>query len=89
MIWDLADGKPVHRLQPYAGEDVASTCFSPQGDRLLTAGGDVRLWDVPTGTEVLRFSDDESDSYDAAAFSADGRQIIARDSTAIWVRRIR
>lgn len=40
------------------GGTVATTIFTPNGENLITTGGDaVRIWDVATGTELLVLSD--------------------------------
>lgn len=50
MIWDLADGRLVHRFEKPHSDTVTSLCFSPDGKTLATGGADrmVKLWDVET-----------------------------------------
>jgi WD40 repeat protein len=53
-IWDVAEGRVAATLDDYV---VAALAFSPDGDRLATAGqahGVVRLWDARTGRELDR-----------------------------------
>ena len=50
MIWNLADGRLVHRFEKPHSDTVTSLCFSPDGKTLATGGADrmVKLWDVET-----------------------------------------
>ncbi|MFJ2835253.1 toll/interleukin-1 receptor domain-containing protein [Nocardia sp. NPDC087230] len=54
--------------------------FSPLGDRILTIGIEMRLWDAATGSRIDRDFEalsPESRAMFAAAFSPDGRRIAA------------
>ncbi|MFI8977517.1 TIR domain-containing protein [Nocardia asteroides] len=48
--------------------------FSPVGERILTAGVEMRLWDAATGRQIDRIFDPRSLSF-RPAFSPDGRRI--------------
>jgi WD40 repeat protein len=58
---------------------VVSVVFSPAGGLLATAGGDrtVRLWSLPTGTELATFT--VQTNVTTVAFSLDGRTLAAAD----------
>ena len=45
-LWDAATSKPIGPALPHAAP-VRAVVFSPSGDRLLTADGTPRLWDLP------------------------------------------
>jgi WD40 repeat protein len=62
--------------------------FSPDGNRIVTAGDDgtVRIWDAVTGRE-LKVLTGHQGVADSAAFSPDGRRIVSAsaDGTArVW-----
>jgi tetratricopeptide (TPR) repeat protein len=58
-VWDTHSGEEARTLEGHTGE-VYSVCWSPDGTRLASAGGDstrkageVRVWEVRTGREEL------------------------------------
>jgi WD40 repeat protein len=82
-IWDLADGRPLHRLTGH-GNYADVLAASPDGRWLATAssyrnfGDDVamRVWDMTTYREVRRLSLRDGSIW-AVAFSPDGRVLAA------------
>ncbi len=86
-IWDAAAaGTPILTLNP--GYEVYCAAFSPDGKRLATAGGhsdnddqkhrpgEVQLWDVATGKEILRLPNTaHAQVVFRAAFSPDGTRL--------------
>ncbi|MFD6390972.1 toll/interleukin-1 receptor domain-containing protein [Nocardia sp. NPDC060259] len=90
-------GKP-YGLNPFLGDPAAvaehlraheldfSIAFSPAGDRILTTGAEMRLWDAATGARIDRVFEPQPQAL-RAVFSPDGRHIAAttRDnSVQIW-----
>jgi DNA-binding beta-propeller fold protein YncE len=76
QLWDL---RTRLQLRWFAHDDrVWGVAFSPDGNRLLTAGHDhsARVWDAATGRELARFVHDAPVA--GVAFSSDG----ARAATA-------
>jgi RNA polymerase sigma factor (sigma-70 family) len=72
LVFDAATGKD---LTPEAGHrgEVAELRFTPDGDRLVTVGGDrtVRVWDAATGTELRSHATPASQGH-LTHLSADG-----------------
>jgi WD40 repeat protein len=73
-IWDSTTGRLRARFEGHTGL-VSSVCFTRDGTRLASASidlnramvGEIKLWDVQNGSEVLTL-----DGQLAAAFSPDG-----------------
>jgi WD40 repeat protein len=57
---------------------MLAVAFSPDGKRLATGAGDglVKLWDRPTGREVLTLSG-HARGVTSLGFSADGRRLVS------------
>jgi RNA polymerase sigma factor (sigma-70 family) len=56
VVWDVATGKPVRRLEAKAGP-VQTVAFAPDGELLASAGNaeaTIHLWDAPTGQIVRK-----------------------------------
>jgi len=73
-LWDARTGEEVNQFvaDTHSVEDVR---FSPDGEYLLTAGGDgVRLWVAKTGEEIRQFG--EIQSVLRATFSSDGNFVL-------------
>ncbi len=77
ILWDVVSWRELRTLSGQSGE-VTSVAFSPNG-HILAAGGDpgVKLWDVPSGSELPTFG--HFTSVTSVAFSPDG-QILAAGS---------
>jgi WD40 repeat protein len=64
----------------------ASASFSPDGNRILTAGSDkARIWDASTGQELITF-EGKSRYPSAASFSPDGARVLTKESGNIIVK---
>jgi RNA polymerase sigma factor (sigma-70 family) len=64
---------------------VSSVVFTPDGESLLSASSDIRLWDRATGKELRRFTGHKHYHY-GLALSADGKTLVsAGDDGAVRV----
>jgi WD40 repeat protein/uncharacterized caspase-like protein len=76
-LWDVAKGRQVRRFENGLSW-VTAVAFSPDARMVLTAhDGEPELWDAATGRFVRRL---EGGSAGTAAFSPDGRSILAGNS---------
>jgi WD40 repeat protein len=79
VLWHLETGKRLGELTGHAGT-IWSVAFSPNGSRLVSGGGslgqrgEVRLWDLATGQEVLALQ--QRNTVHKVAFSRDGRYLL-------------
>ena len=67
-VWDLETREPVTTLE---GGSVASVAFSPDGSRLATGGGRFAVWDLASGTSLLK-EEEEFGVGSYVAFNAEG-----------------
>ena len=74
-VWDLASMKEKATL--YGQSPVQSVAFSPDGKRLATTSGELRVWDVANGAEITTLTDA---AVNHAVFSADGKWLAANPS---------
>ncbi|GAD82878.1 TIR domain-containing protein [Nocardia asteroides NBRC 15531] len=56
-----------------------SVTFGPAGDRILTSGVEMRLWDAATGARIDRLFEPQPRAL-RAVFSPDGRRILGADA---------
>jgi WD40 repeat protein len=94
-VWDVQTGQRVLALRGHR-EVVTSVCFSPDGKRLASAGGggrdaqgkslpgEVKLWDVQTGQQVLALKG-HTDFVTGVCFSPDGKRL----ASASWDKTVR
>jgi serine/threonine protein kinase/WD40 repeat protein len=86
-VWDAATGRLRFTLIGHAGF-VWSVAWSPDSSRLVTGGGEVKVWDIGADVqEVQSLAAAEMRSgIWAVAFSAHGSQVMAggTDVTKIW-----
>lgn len=71
-VWDLATIK--EKLTLYGQSPVQSVTFSPDGKLLAATSGELRVWNVASGTEVVTLT---GAPVNRAVFSADGKWLAA------------
>jgi len=78
-LWDADNGEPLAALEGHTGQ-VNALAFSSDGRRLVSGStdGTVRIWDVPTANELIRF--ETPGEVGAVAISPDDRHV------ACWLR---
>lgn len=76
-LWDLASGKEIRRFEGHEAF-VHTVQFSPDGERVLTAGADgtARVWNVDTGEQLFLLTNVRY-LPPAAALSPNGRRVLA------------
>lgn len=74
-IWDLASMK--EKVTLYGQSPVQSVAFSPDGKRLAATSGELRVWEVASGTEIVTLTDA---AVNHATFSTDGKWLAANPS---------
>ena len=77
--WEVGTGKKRAPITPnlnartyHTEKDIGVVAYSPDGRRLLTCGGPVRVWDAVTCAELLTLAGQDSIS---GTWSPDGRRI--------------
>jgi WD40 repeat protein/serine/threonine protein kinase len=75
-VWDTHTGQEVLQLQGHQAR-VYEVCFSPDGQRIVTASADqtVRVWDARTGRQILRPLIGHRNFVNCVAFSPDGERL--------------
>jgi eukaryotic-like serine/threonine-protein kinase len=75
-LWSLSSGQEIMLWDGRNGTGT-SMAFSPDGQRLVTAGVDqtINLWDVQTGQQCHQFKG--HDDVRSLAYSPDGRRIVS------------
>jgi WD40 repeat protein len=89
-IWDVRSGAERRVYREHSGP-VYQVAFTPDGKWLVSAGGDVHLWDPDTGHREFRFPS-EATSNHALTISGDGRWLATGGFTPlveIWDLRTR
>ena len=75
-VWDVRTGRAVRTLRGHTNR-IVSTAFSPDGQRLGSAGmdGTVKVWDLQTGREILTLRGHQG-TVQSVAFSRDGNRLL-------------
>jgi tetratricopeptide (TPR) repeat protein len=79
-VWDTASGKQILSLRGHTAE-VRSVTWSPDGQRLASAGWDrtVKLWDAASGKQTLSLRG-HTGRVLALAWSPDGTRLVSADT---------
>ena len=87
MVCDAHTGEVLHRLAAH-NERVSALLFTPDGRRLVSAGGSdgVRIWDPESGLELLTLRETASAHITQFMISPDGHRLAANTLTEalIW-----
>ena len=80
-VWDVSRQREIESFQHITGNSISqikAVTFSPNGQRLATAGVHVKLWDTRNWEEITTLRHDEW--VWAVAFSADGKLLATGDA---------
>ena len=85
-VWETSTGLPVHT---FAGESSGNGLYAGtfSGDnQIITVGGDIQLWDIPTGNLARRTKGTYALDTKAIGFSKDGAHLWVASNTdaRIW-----
>ncbi len=82
MIWDVASGKILYRLQGHQ-DWIWDVAFSPDGTTILSASQDktLILWDANTGQQLHQLKG-HTDVVRSVAYSADGKTALSASQDA-------
>jgi len=75
-IWDAESGNVILTFKGHKNKIAAGLVFSPDGQRLVSAGFDntIKVWDVSNGSEIMSLAG-HSESIKSVALSSDGKLI--------------
>jgi hypothetical protein len=90
-LWEVPNGKLLRKLEGHTYR-VGGVAFAPDGKTLVSASpdGTCRIWDLATGKEVRRLTDEEmspGDGFTSVAFSPSGRFFVTgskRETVRFW-----
>jgi WD40 repeat protein len=85
FLWNIETGRELQRFGGLA-DAVTHVAFSPDGRRVLAAGGStIKMWDVVTGQSLVELRLD-NESVESLAFSPDGRMVLIGGSrgASVW-----
>src|SRR4029453_1398341 len=74
-LWETKSGRGIAKMAMPLGKDVHTVGFSPDGRRLITESGSIRLWHSSNG-------------HPAAVFSPDGQARLWDASNVTWLGTI-
>jgi len=72
-LWDVKKRNAIMTFKH--GDWVYSVSFSPDGKTLASAGKEIKLWNITTGTGILKIADAHKLGVKSIVFSSDGELI--------------